>query len=115
MKKRLLPLVSTLLALGLLAGPLRAADKADVPPPPPIPAGSTTDPNQPEPEVRIIEKGDATIAEYRLKGRLYKIKVTPKIGAPYYLIDSEGKGNFIRSDGLGSPELIVPQWVLFEF
>ncbi|KAF0812502.1 hypothetical protein IGB42_03171 [Andreprevotia sp. IGB-42] len=111
MKTRLI--APTLIALGLLAGAVLAADNK-LEAPPPLPSDQEVS-NVPEPEVRIIEKSDATVAEYRLKGKLYKVKVTPKVGLPYYLIDNEGKGSFTRTEDMGDPELSVPQWVLFEF
>jgi hypothetical protein len=48
--------------------------------------------------------------EYRLNGQLYMIKVTPKHGKPYYLIDAEGSGQFRRSDL--EPAVAVPMWVI---
>jgi len=54
-------------------------------------------------------------AEYRLRGKLYMIKVTPKVGKPYYLVDEQGRGAFIRHDEVIGPRISVPQWVLFEW
>lgn len=79
--------------------------------PPPVPPSSAAD----EPEVRIVERAEATVAEYRRHGKLYMMKVTPKIGEPYYLIDREGKGRFDRADMPANGRIVVPQWVLFEF
>lgn len=98
----------------------------DPPPPPPqsvpveqLPPIEKPKANQPtgEPEVRIIEKADATIAEYRMNGRLYLMKVTPKVGAPYFLYDREGSGQFERVDNAdsGGALLSVPQWTLFSW
>ncbi len=106
------------LILLLLAAPVQAADnknKADAPPPPPIPRSEdyVDDPGAIEPEVRIVPKKDGTYTEYRVKGRLYKIKVTPKRGKPYYLFDPEGDGNFQRSDI--EPKIAIPMWVIKEF
>ena len=40
----------------------------------------------------------------------------PKIGAPYYLVDNEGKGKFDHGDSpANGPQFAVPRWVLFEF
>ena len=67
-----------------------------------------------EPQVTIRREGERSIAEYRIKGRLYMLKVTPAHGRPYVLIDHRGDGQFSRHDGLDSG-LRVPQWVLLEF
>jgi len=45
-----------------------------------------------EPTVTIREEEDRRIEEYRVNGRVYMIKVTPKKGIPYYYIDSDGDG-----------------------
>jgi hypothetical protein len=45
-----------------------------------------------EPTVTIREEEDRRIEEYRMNGRVYMIKVTPKKGVPYYYIDTDGDG-----------------------
>lgn len=45
-----------------------------------------------EPTVTIREEEDRRIEEYRLNGRIYMIKVTPKNGVPFYYIDTDGDG-----------------------
>jgi hypothetical protein len=67
----------------------------------------------PEPEVRIVQKGDNKIEEYRINGRLYMVKVTPSIGAPYYLMDEDGSGKLRTVDP--SQRVIIPRWVLLRF
>ena len=70
-----------------------------------------------EPEVNIIQRDDKTIEEYRVNGRLYKIKVTPKHAPPYYLVDKDGDGAFesqLPGDG-PEPDIMIPQWVLFRW
>lgn len=65
-----------------------------------------------EPDVTIRQEGDKTIQEYRINGFLYAIKVTPKIGKPYFLVRADGDSNFIRSD---KPEMLIPQWEIFRW
>ncbi|NMG43318.1 DUF2782 domain-containing protein [Aromatoleum toluvorans] len=77
-----------------------------IPEPPPMPAG---DPSM-DPEVTIVKRGQDTVQEYRIRGKLYMIKVTPPHGVPYYLIDHEGNGIMSRQDVL--PSLSVPMWVI---
>jgi Protein of unknown function (DUF2782) len=67
-----------------------------------------------EPEVTIVQRGGERIEEFRVKGQLYMVKVTPAHGKPYYLVDPHGEGNFVRYEGIGR-QLAVPMWVLFEF
>jgi len=45
-----------------------------------------------EPTVTIRDTEDRLIEEYRINGRVYMIKITPKKGIPYYYIDSDGDG-----------------------
>jgi hypothetical protein len=82
-----------------LSAPLMAQD--DLEKPPPIPPGSTEDvpippkvqEEQIEPTVTIREEEERLIEEYRMNGRLYMVKVTPKKGGvPYYYVDTNGDG-----------------------
>lgn len=84
--------------------------KADVPPPPMMAADDSSD----EPQVTIIKQTEQTVEEYRVGGKLYMIKITPKVGAPYYLVDDLGDGKFARQERLDSG-LRVPRWVLKRF
>lgn len=68
-----------------------------------------------EPTVTIRQRDSGTIEEYRINGRLYKIKVIPLRGEPYYLVDPRGDGSFVRQDGPGTPGLAIPQWVIGTF
>ena len=77
-----------------------------IPEPPPMPGELAGD----EPEVTIVQRGEDTVAEYRIRGKLYMVKVTPPHGTPYYLIDKEGNGKMVREDAL--PDLAVPMWVI---
>ena len=82
----------------------------ETPPPPAIVEG---DPAL-EPQVTIRKDGDRVVSEYRVRGKLYMMRVTPAHGIPYILIDHRGDGQFSRQDGLDSG-VRVPQWVLVEF
>ncbi len=69
-----------------------------------------------QPEVKIIQREDKTVEEYRVNGKLYKIKVIPKVGPPYYLVDRNGDGSFDTVPVNGpEPQLSIPQWVLFRW
>ena len=70
----------------------------------------------PRAEITITEGKDTTFKEYRINGEIRAIKVTPKNGfPPYYLIDQNGDGQFVRIGPDMGPELKVPQWILFEW
>ena len=102
-----------LLVLGLaLTGPApaqNADDNSDIPP------AQRLAPGKQEPEVRIIERGNATITEYKAQGRVYMIKVDPAVGPSYYLYDQNGDGQWDdRFDELG-PHVSVPQWPIFQW
>ncbi|MDR3220557.1 MAG: DUF2782 domain-containing protein [Candidatus Accumulibacter sp.] len=68
-----------------------------------------------EPEVTILEREGDTVEEYRINGRLYKIRVIPLRGEPYILVDLRGDGSFVPQEGPGTPGLSVPQWVIGTF
>ena len=99
-------LIALLLAAAVPAFAQQQPALEPIPEPPPLPAGSELD----EPEVTILKRGEDTVAEYRLHGKLYMVKVTPPHGVPYYLIDKEGNGQMVRDDR--APELAVPMWVI---
>jgi Protein of unknown function (DUF2782) len=82
--------------------------------PPPALNASADEALDDEPAVTISTQSDLTIEEFRSNGRLYMIKVTPKIGLPYYLIDSMGDGKFARQESLDSG-LRPPRWILKKF
>jgi hypothetical protein len=108
---------STLILAFLLlsAGVAHAADKPpQVPPPPPLPpATATNQADAGEPEVTIAEKPDAKVTEYRANGRLYMIRVQPKVGPAYYLVDETGQGSFVRRDT--DPKISPPRWTITRF
>jgi hypothetical protein len=95
---------------------------ADAPPPklqalplPPKMDANAQDDSDLEPQVTIVKKKDTQVEEYRMHGKLYKIKVIPKVGKPYYMIDSKGDGEFSRYDGPDGAHISPPRWVIFRF
>ncbi len=115
-------LICLLLAVGL---PVLAQD-AGAPPPPSaqdapgaggflqapeaVPSPVTGDPV--EPEITIREDADQTVYEYRVRGRLYMVKIQPQIGPPYFLMDTNGDG-VLDLRGTSPKDINIPQWVLF--
>jgi len=99
-------LIALLLAAAMPAYAQQPPELEPIPEPPPMPMEGEID----EPEVTIIQRGEDTVAEYRIRGQLYMVKVTPPHGVPYYLIDKEGNGKMVREDAL--PDLAVPMWVI---
>ena len=67
------------------------------------------------PDIRILTDKHQTIEEYRSHGRLYMIKITPKKGRPYYLVDADGDGDMETRKNDLSPNLMIPSWVLFSW
>lgn len=84
-----------------------------LPQPPAFTPGADATPGD-EPEVTIIKQTDLTIEEFRSGGKLYMIKVTPKYGPPYYLVDDRGDGKFARQESLDSGYR-PPQWIIHRF
>jgi hypothetical protein len=66
------------------------------------------------PAVTIKPSGQGRVVEYRANGKLYMLKVIPKVGKPYYLIDAKGDGQFARQDSLDSG-MRPPMWVIKEW
>lgn len=85
----------------------------DVPPPPKLSSVPTpADAN--EPQVTIRQEGENRIEEFRSKGRVYAIRVTPRIGKPYLLIDPDGKGTMTQAEDMGGG-VKAPLWTILEF
>ena len=97
----------------LLSGVAVAAAPSDRPPAlQPVPDGAPGPDDAPA--VTIKPSGQGSVVEYRANGRLYMLKVIPKVGKPYYLIDQKGDGQFARQDSLDSG-MRPPMWVIKEF
>ncbi|RIX48489.1 MAG: DUF2782 domain-containing protein [Rhodocyclales bacterium GT-UBC] len=79
-----------------------------VPPPPP---GMEAFDAAMEPQVTIVKSEKETREEYRIKGKLYMIKVTPAVGPAFYLVDRQGDGNFIEADIPHTP-VKPPMWII---
>lgn len=104
-----------LLLLAVLAAPVWAESQPGnlqplpaVPPPPP---GMEAWDSALEPQVTIVKSERETREEFRIKGKLYMIKVVPAVGPAYYLVDRQGDGNFIEAD-LPVPMTKPPMWIL---
>jgi len=101
----------------LLAGSAIAQDRPalePLPAPPPLPervrSGQVL-----EPEVTIIQRKEETIHEYRLNGELLAVKVEPKVGPAYYLIDTDGDGSLETRSNEFEPDLLIQGWVLLRW
>jgi len=96
--------------------PAAAQDKSKaqpIPEPPPPPRGFELDPTL-EPQVTIRKRGEDTVEEYRIGGKLYMLKVTPPNGRSYYMIDERGDGKFARQEAHDSG-VRPPMWVIHQF
>lgn len=104
-------MIRPLLLTGLLlASPLLFSAE----PPPPLPVDPVEPAEVPEPEVTIIQREDRTIEEYRVNGRVRYVKVIPKVGKPYYFVDTDGDGTLDkRFDDLDNPP--INQWILLRW
>ena len=108
-------IIRSLFSLLIGFSPLHAvADEGEIPPPLPEATAGIEAEQGFEPEVTIIRRKETLIEEYRNNGTLYMIKITPKRGYPYYLIDSDGDGSLeTRRNELDNPEVV--QWRLFSW
>jgi hypothetical protein len=104
--RRLIPLVL------LAALPVWAQnDLQPLPAVPPPPPGMEAFDAALEPQVTIVKAESETREEFRIKGKLYMVKVTPAVGPSYYLVDNQGDGNFIEAD-IPNPVVKPPMWIL---
>jgi hypothetical protein len=84
------------------------------PAPDPGPPPEVSDDQSLEPQITIVKRGTDTIEEYRVNGRLYMMKVTPKNGIPYYLVDETGGGTLIPRGSLDTG-VRPPMWVIYSW
>ena len=96
------------------------APASPVPPPPKIPDATpppapdfSSDPEL-EPQVTIIRRGTDTVEEVRVNGQLRYVKVTPRVGPPYYLVPNANGQTYQRYDSLDFG-LKTPMWLLFSW
>jgi hypothetical protein len=95
----------------------------DAPPPPPMPVPESAPPppsglggeEELQPEVKITKRGEDIIYEYRINNQLYMVKVVPRHGFPYYLVDQDGNGSLESRFNTMEPNIIVPSWVLYRW
>jgi hypothetical protein len=116
----LLLLASPLPLLAVQQAPEDLEQPPEALPPPPLPEATPQPPTgledeALEPEVRIIKRNNAIIHEYRIKGRLYMVKVTPRWGLPYYLFDGDGNGSLESRSHSLDPAPMVPNWVIYSW
>jgi len=109
MKRRLLSLLLPLLPASALAAE-PAAVTEDIPPPPPIVESGQVI----EPEVTIKQDDKGTTYEYRVNGQLTLVRVVPKVGPPYYFVDSDNDG-VLDMQQQGPVNSSVNQWILFRW
>jgi len=69
-------------------------------------------PSDMAPAITLREHENRTVEEYRVNNHLYMIRVTPRVGAPYYLVDADGSGDFAWNRGAHRFEKQAPQWAL---
>jgi hypothetical protein len=101
--------------------PLLAQEELERPPEiPPIDAPEQPLPpkvqdEQIEPTVTIREEEERTVEEYSYGGQIYMVKITPKGGVPYYLIDSDGDGNLETAPNKGMAPVQPVYWKIKEW
>ena len=109
-------IVSALFIAGVQAQQSGQTGRLEPLPEVPAPPRMAIDPAL-EPEIRILQRGSDKIEEFRVRGRLYMVRVTPPGGTPYVLIDQKGDGQF-SSPSQGPADahnLSVPMWVIGTF
>lgn len=67
-----------------------------------------------EPEITIREGSEETIEEYRVNGQLYMIKITPRVGKPYYLVNRRSTAEPPHRGDMESG-ISIPMWEIFRF
>jgi hypothetical protein len=63
--------------------------------------------------IRTDDSTGDVVEEYRQNGRLYMVKVTPRRGPSYMLMDTNGDGMLDRHDGVGNVRPVY--WTIYEW
>jgi hypothetical protein len=113
----------TMLMLSCLAVRAEYPPAPDAPPPPPMslpdssppPPSGLSEEQELQPEVKITKRGEDIIYEYRVNNQLYMVKIVPRIGYPYYLVDQDGNGSLESRYSNLEPNLVVPSWILYRW
>ncbi|MCB1866792.1 MAG: DUF2782 domain-containing protein [Chromatiales bacterium] len=124
MNNKIAPRLGAVVCALALSGfaPLAPAQQVDSLPPPPevgderaLPPVITDSDLPPEPEVTIRDTPRGKVEEFRSNGRVYMIKVTPRVGPPYYYVDTNGDGYLDQSyyGDLNPPP--VQMWPIFRW
>jgi len=92
-----------------LAGPQEDEALAAPPAPSSPVAGEPT-----EPEINISETPEGVVYEYRVRGRVYMVKVQPQVGPPYYFLDTNGDG-ILDTQSASPIDNSVQQWVFYSW
>ena len=109
--RRALTIVLFLCCASALAQAKRPPSLEPLPEPPPPPAIPGAD----DPRVNIpVQRGDKVEETRDTSGRVIALKVTPPGGAPYFLVDTAGTGQWMRRDAL-DPDFRVPMWTIRTF
>lgn len=127
MKQPLVNIRTGGLALALMvatAAPVEAQDLAEPPGLEPLPGEAPS--TQTETPLEALKKDleseelpptqtEQVVEEIRVRGRVYMVKVTPRDGATYYLIDRDGDGTFDRrfnefDKNEFDTQVAIPRW-----
>lgn len=104
--------LASMLVVLLVAAPLAA--QTSVKDEAPLPEKINEPPSaESAPTVNIRSVEGDTVEEYRVNGRLTMVKVRPKNGAEYTLVDSNGDGKLDRRDSEGPVAPVY--WTLYEW
>jgi len=91
------------------------AESAEPPPSTPPITSPAAPQSDLEPEVTITQHKDEIIEEYRINNQLYMIKVTPRKGYAYYLVDTNGDGRLDTRKNELAEDILIPQWTILRW
>lgn len=105
------PLLSALLLTPVVANAIDDAVSAVPEMPLPVQDGEPM-----EADITIRREGDKVIQEYKVNGKIYKIKIVPAVGPAYYFIDPDGDGEM---EEVSESDLVngmkVNQWTILSW
>lgn len=104
--------VSASLLAGLANAQVTEEERAPAPPPLPETAAEAV---EVQPEVVIRQTAYGVAQEYRFNGRLYMVRIKPRVGPEYFLIDNDGDGYLESRYNQQLGGVNPPMWRLFSW
>jgi hypothetical protein len=67
------------------------------------------------PSINVQEHDNHIAEEYSVGDQVYMVKITPKHGAPYYIADPKGTGQYAWQRDAAGMDVRPPEWAVLKW